>query len=394
MNIKNDNLKQISTFNDLLRNKTNLIPLLATFLTLVGFFIYMLGYSFLYGFYFGKAQEVPTSIFELIIAAVPFNFYTVTVMGVFVLLLYSFLASLIIFIIKPSSRFKTWKTKLRKIIAVCAIIFTAHISISIVFFGEFKNNLSQIVEMGIFFWVVFFYFLVFAIWVTKSSKRPSAGISGLLYSFIILLLMSQYSEIQRDFQVAIFIFICFPIGIVLAKFNKNVILIYYPYLAMILLLISRKLIGMNINISIILSLLMALLLTILLGSVKHILIHLYILLKSKFQRNSSVLEIIVDTNHKVIWRVTFPVILMMLILAVTTIIPYTSFITGKIIRSMIPERTLQVIEYSNGINSICGELVTYKDGVFYISNTKWELVILKHLDVNVQFKQEDESRCK
>ncbi|WP_134684892.1 hypothetical protein [Brevibacillus migulae] len=391
MKIESQDVKQLITSTKLFSNKASIFSLLASFLTLLGFFIYMLGYSFLYGFYFGKDQDVPTSILELIIAAVPFNFYTVTVMGVFVLLLYSFLVSLIFYIVKPSNHVKTWKTTLQKIMAVCVIIFVAHISISIIFFGEFKNNLAQIIEMGIFFWVIFFYFLVFSIWVIKSSKRPSAGISGLLYALIILLLIGQYSGIPIDVQGTILLFICFPIGVILARYNKSNFLIYYPYIAVILLLISRKLIGLNINISIFLSLIIAIIFSGIFERVKQTLVHLYSLLKRKLQRN--VVEIVDTTSDKVNWRVTFPVMLIMLIFAITTIIPYTSYITGKIMRSMIPGRAIQVIEYSNGTKSICGELVTYKDGVFYISNTKWEIVILKNLDVNVQFKEDNETRC-
>ncbi|MFF0830187.1 hypothetical protein ACFYU8_25270 [Brevibacillus sp. NPDC003359] len=393
MNIVREEAKQSITGKSILSNKARFLSLSATFITLFGFFNYMLGYSYLYGYYFGKDQNVPTSILELIISAVPFNFYTVTVMGVFVILLYSFFASLVYFIVKSSTNVKSWKTSFQKLLAVCLIIFVSQISISIIFFGEFKNNLSQIIEMGVFIWCLFFFLLVFLIWMIRSSKRPIAGISGFLYSIILLLLMAQYTDIAVDYQIAIFLFSCFPFGILLTWYKRNNFFIYYPYSALFLIMISGESLGLSVDRSIFLSLIIAVIFSMIFESVKQNLVQMYIFLKRKLQKNTDVVEIVDPKKNKANLKVTLPVLIMMCILALTTVVPYTSFITGKIMRSMIPGRAIQVIEYSNGTNNICGELVTYKDGVFYISNTKWELVVLKNIDVTVKFKQANETKC-
>jgi MFS family permease len=359
-------------------------------MAMVSFIVYSLGYSFLYGFYFGRDLGVSPSIFEIVIAAVPFNFYSVITLGCLVALFYLFLILFFRFLAMPMEGRKN-RTIFKSFISFLIVLFF-QIGLSLFFIGNPQDKLNQVLQFSL-IWVVVTSFILFIFWVL--SPRKSGAISGFLYSIFLIIVINLLRtffkiEVPISVQAFLLLFFTFLIGVVLGHFNNRNkfvnFVIYYPYATISLILLTKLALGFGINISVSISVLLGAVLTKIYLNRSNDFFYFVkkLMLKLKLLKVSEKDIVIFKEQYekKVDILMIVPLFLIATTTAIIIIISYLSLSTGIIFRDLIPERSLQIIQTGAG-DKFFGELVTYKDDVFYISDEKWQLVVLKNLNVKI-----------
>jgi len=212
--------------------KHNKIIKLSFLASLISFFIYTIGYIFLYGFLFGGTGDKPTSLLEIFINPVPINFYSVIIVGIFIVLCCIFCFVIIYFIrtliYVTEKRNKPYLKRLEEKV-VLFIVFGAfcvllHFGVS----TFFVNSLSIDIYTAKFavIWIAPLLLFVFGYYMINAPKYWLPAISGILTGFYIgfIVVVATEHHSYRQLIIAIYPFFILLMGclfILLKDKHKN-----------------------------------------------------------------------------------------------------------------------------------------------------------------------------
>ncbi|MCY7753162.1 hypothetical protein MOC99_20025 [Bacillus haynesii] len=211
-----------TNFWTLIVSIAKVISTLTFLLTSFGMFFWGIGYTFLYGYYFGGGVTDFSSILEMVIKIVPFNFYSVMIISLFVLCTVFFLFNIGLFI------------KAGKIlnIALSFIFFVVlHVALTWIFIGDvtFQNLLYFSI-----LWVIPLYIVIvtFYFYRTTKSSRFFSIFSGILTAIILCAILYNFI-LDETIRYLITVSICFLLSIIYSYFSLrnffSILMLTLPY---------------------------------------------------------------------------------------------------------------------------------------------------------------------
>jgi len=206
-----------TNFWTLIVSIAKVISTLTFLLTSFGMFFWGIGYTFLYGYYFGGGVTDFSSILEMVIKIVPFNFYSVMIISLFVLCTVFFLFNIGLFI------------KAGKIlnIALSFIFFVVlHVVLTSIFIGDvtFQNLLyfSILWVIPIYIVIVTFYF-----YRTIKSSKFFYMFSGTLTAFILCAIFLYNLALDETILYMITVCMCFLLSTIYSYLSPKKLIIKF-----------------------------------------------------------------------------------------------------------------------------------------------------------------------
>lgn len=188
-------------------------------IVLLGFVLYTIAYVFLYGFYFGRESGDIMSIIQVIINPVPFNFKSLTILGLFLVLLLTFVI-IVLQRITDSLLNKTIYI-ISDLVVLIILIICTQTAITLVFIG--KYNLS-IKYFGV--WVFLILTIIYvALSLSGNVFELVYGILGGLLIFFITSLGSYILHMHIQIQIEIYSWIFIGVSLLL-----SILIVYYKNL--------------------------------------------------------------------------------------------------------------------------------------------------------------------
>lgn len=359
---------------------------------------YAFGYIFLYGYYFsGKISFLPSAL-QTLILPVPFNFYSVMISSIFIVISTIVLVVLVRYSIIIGS--KNTKLKERVLIGFSGIIFffVFHIIFSIFFINIYNNKLYSIFTF-LLIWVVPLVIVVSGIWLIQSIKAPITALSGFIYSILVTGFLndplSKYFILENDIQLTkdvyftIGVYLSFVISALYSRLNnlhyKEDIkatfvrfFTYIPWLLLLLIIIDRLDIY-NIKYEFKISVLVPLfiLLSILLIVARYPWFKKQDNVENRNDAQKKSAKKTRPTHIKLILMGYYSVVIIGFFVSVYI----GTLLAGKYLREFSPRpefSNIQIVPYSNSTDlPIVGTIVAIKDSTYYISDKHWRLIIIR-----------------
>jgi hypothetical protein len=355
---------------------------------LLGFGLYTLAYVFLYGFYFGRGSDDIMSIIHVIINPVPFNFKSLTMLGLFLVILLAFFMMVLQRI--TDSLYKRSKYILLDLLVLIILIICTQMAITLVFIG--KYNLS-VKYFGVWVFLSLIIICLALILSGKAIEMAYGFMGGILITVITSLAFSKLNiniQIRTEIYSWILLGICLLLAILLVYINlKNLIINCIIYLVTNFYVIKTGEIKF-INFS---SLLTPIIILIALVAINFLIKkNLYIqniIIKLNKNKTKEINNSILGNFFKLaIERYKFILVLF----SISSVIFYSYFLfftLGRDISKSMLKTSYDTISYkSNGINTqpepLRGIIVSHTDNIFYISNENKELIMIKkNTDVEI-----------
>lgn len=410
---KSDNIFDFLIWlSDLLKKNKRLlvasITTLSLLFTIFNFFTFAIGYIFLYGFFFGgKMGDNNSSVMETFVNPVPFNFYSVMIIGYLIVIsaFYFYLIGRYIIYIKNKTNNDKIFEKIMKtfwlflgIMFIFAIIHLGMVSFFISGSDIFKNAFSFL-----YFWIVPLMLFILVYWNIRGMKYPFPSISGIFYSFLFLALYSKFiKEIKVDDEIFInFLpFIIFAGSIVFSLFgntHKNNLLIstilVFPisllgtaFTNYLYFIVIKK--QENFTLSTVVEVIY-----ILISIIISIWISYYITRRNNYKADNQDLfsiksKLFIISYNKLKDRIiSIAFMIPIFLILIVFIIPKGLFFTSVYIREManfsgdplVEKEVIYVEESLTKFNDLSnkfpqkGFVVSEKNGTYYIVNTQWRL---------------------
>jgi hypothetical protein len=371
--------KHVQVILDVLR----ILSAASFLITVFGLFFFTLGYSFLYGYFLSGDSPEHLSILSIVTNPIPFNYYTVLITSTLLILS-------VIFVMSATYVVKNGVIHAKLSVTIFFLIF--HVCLSI-FFVNGSDLFDKIISFSV-IWIVPLFISIMMYWTIRSPLRVALSFSGTLYGFYTILIFSQvFNWIDSVIQLVIPTG-SFLLGILFTLMKKSWYKYYFFRFLLILpyTLSSLVLLGTLVNyfykllqVNIIWFVIIAIVVT-LIVSLRKIKIK-----EDKIQEeNMPTLEFnlrLLEQAGKASILTTFCIVVVVL----GIFAPNLSLIGGQYIREFTTDgvRELQVInDYDKGV-TIKGNLISIREGNYYISNEKWKLEIIKGDKIYVKSNQED-----
>ncbi|WP_322924271.1 hypothetical protein [Paenibacillus campi] len=397
-----------------------MISATVTATTTLGYYFYSLGYLFIYGYYLsGEITTVP-SLFALSINPIPLNEYSVTIISV-----YLFIATFGIFFAMVSLK----QTKLYSLVMVLPILFLLHIGLSLFFLSSYHGANQSLQFLIIWIIPLFLALNIFAL--IKATKFKVLFLSGIIYSsFLGSFILHYFGIINKagglkhgslgyimltvfiiPFLAAIYVMFLqkrykrtISRVIVLFPFTFIGVVSLYAFFEFItgynVFMVINKRIEYFFDTDFFSEWKFKLLLVLPIAWILNIFFCRLLKKKQRFQYRKELeqqrLQNTNDNNENIKWdantRKVFRSIVLFVIpcvfIAICAIPPILSLIAGNYIRTFSPTgvRQIEVIEDYTNHKTIKGMILKIEGDIYYISNEKWELEILKtdHIHVTTE----------
>ncbi|MBB3112967.1 hypothetical protein FHS18_005069 [Paenibacillus phyllosphaerae] len=341
-----------------------------------GLIFYTIGYSFLYGYYFSGDLPGYYSILNIIVHPVPINFYTVSIISSLIIIIVVFLISSI-FVIKQ----KNWG----KSVPILIFLVAFHICLSVFFVnGEdiYEKSFSFIVV-----WSVPVFITIMIFWMIRTPFHPRLSISGTLYGLFVFVIFDLILKIQ-DIYAQLFLPVgSFLLGIIFTLLNKKwtekyifrafltfpiVELIVLIFMYLLKIIIEVKIDGKDMTVLTCLAFLITLII-----SLKRYKESPEIPRVSSNSDNKKYTVLLNKLEQLGIPSIVSTVSIIILLLGILA--PLLSLNAGQYIRVITTSSTreMQLIKNYDNSFSIKGNVVSIKEGNYYVSNEGWNLVIVK-----------------
>ena len=355
---------------------------------LMGFGLYTIAYVFLYGFYFGRESNNVMSVIQVVINPVPFNFKSLTMLGLFLVIL---LAGFISILHKIADSLKR-KSKLIifDLIILVVLNISTQVAITLVFIGKYNLSVKYL-DIWIFLSLIIIYFALVVS--GKGVEIVYAFIGDILISVITLFVFAKFKvQVGAVHSLSMFISVWLLLAILLVYINLRRLiincLIYIVTYFSVIAILKINLISYRSLLAVII--ILSLLITInFLMKKNYLYIRRIINNKNKIKKQKNknnklekhVNNILVELTAGRYKFIIVPIYISISILASY----YLIFTLGKDTSKNMLETSYDIISYKpNGINPLRGIVVSHSDNVFYISNEKKELIMIKkNSDVNI-----------
>jgi len=359
---------------------------------LLGFGLYTLAYVFFYGFYFGKKSENVISILQVVINPVPFNFKSLTMLGLFLVIV----CTVFIIILQKITESLTKKSGFIIVDLLVLIILDicAQAAITLVFIG--KSNLD-LKYFGI--WVFINLLIIyFALAASGKLIEIAYGLMvGLLILFITFLVTFTFKlEIRSELYLIIFGIGWFLIAILIVYFNiKKWIINCFIYVVICLLSVEimaeNKLDSFYILPAAIIIMIVQIVINILINK------HLYYQhsinehnfnkkLKTEYNKSENLVVVIFQRYKFILVPISISGIILCTYILIFTL---GSDLSKNIMITSYDTISYKSIEKNNETVPMKGIVVAHTDNIFYISNKDRELIMIKkNSDVEISPNKE------
>lgn len=229
----------IRMFFSAVLSPTNLIIstiLLTSFFTIISFVVFGLGYTFLYGYFFGGDGEITPALLEIFVNPPPFNFYSVMIVGTLIIVSIIFLLTLInLFSLlykklkdensKTVSKLKIWVNFSYDFITFFVLLLLFHFAVSIFFVSGFDNFFLKAANFA-YVWIAPSVITIIIVWVAKVPKTPLLALSGVIagiFSIVAIMIYKNKIFDQDEFYklfMAFSPYLIFLISILFSFFDK------------------------------------------------------------------------------------------------------------------------------------------------------------------------------
>jgi hypothetical protein len=357
-------------------------------LVFLGFFVYTLAYVFFYGYYFsGQSGDLPSMI-QAFVNPVPFNFKPLTIIGLSLIVVLLVLTNMA-YIMVTSLKSNPIEFIVDLIILVALIIFI-QICFSIAFVGTYRLRFQDIR-----IWGYPILLILFSSFINSGKGRYFFwSLLGAVDIFLIAGIVSTISgiEFKNSYGYSIFFTAWLVLSIIslfyriikcIIGFNLFVI----AFLILSVLMKNQNLISHKTIIIFVISLICVLLLFRFYNYLRGLIMKRHHTDKHKLVRNLDFyigVEFIIQ-KYKFVFLPVFALILIALAYSST-------YDLGRSLQKSLSQETYDIISYysntsMNSPNTIVGNIISYKDGVYYISNDKKELITLKNSIVETKPKK-------
>ncbi len=396
------------------------ISLCITFLATISLYLlYGIGYSFLYGFYFGGTLSNSPSLMEMFIFPVPFTFRSLIIVSIILVIgaLFVIIFTISLLRVINSNAPITGRSKeflISFLFILCITVFL-HTAITVFFVNGINMNTEKILSFGV-IWITPIMMAMAIGWMISIKENIFASFIEFIAAIFLLALLyvnkqwlgdstvEYFSGLLRKGGVSFFDIlphITFFVALVLYFIRSNIglkkgklslflrVVYYIIILETLVLLLDLYVISNHFNKE---TYIFTLLIAIILPFFKPFSLSFF-WKKKKGSGSISQREKEYITNNKKI--ILFLGIVSFLF--VITILSYQSFSSGRAIREAVnkvrndgkPSNFLaDKITISNSKEPIYGFVVTTDDnGVYYISNNEWRLVTIKNLSIITQPKK-------
>ncbi|MCR8844098.1 hypothetical protein NQ117_10410 [Paenibacillus sp. SC116] len=386
--------------NETVKTLSNLIVIglkISMIVTIVGFYFYLLGYSFLYGYYFSGNLSGISSITDLLNNPVPFNFYSVMIIAIFLLIT-------VLFFYFLSVDFKN--KKIETIFFGIIIFGVFHVCFSLFFVNG--SDSGKVIDF-LFVWVVPLFFVIFFIWLNQFSKDIINCFSWTLYGAMVHISFFELLKWPGYWNPLLLISMMFLFGGIFPRLTSNFLrrnlliksIVIFPFALVscaFLFVVIKQLAGFphifNLYIITPISIATALIISPYLKPNKEIQdITLMAAVQNDTDNNSSndknVPEFLRALSQ--LERTKQFIFVLIVITFLMTIFPYTNVVVGKYIREITPSerREVQIIkDYEKGL-TVEGNVISIHNNIYYISDTNWRLQLIKGETIHVERKPEE-----
>ncbi|MGM0710952.1 hypothetical protein [Brevibacillus parabrevis] len=371
-------------------NIIRIISAVSALITFLGFALYSLGYSFLYGFYFGGENSYKNSLIELFLFPVPFNYYSVFLISsviivgiVFFWLLYKLFVGV---------RADNKLTNVATIFLMLVTFAMFHITLSELFVPGEIDFLEKS-KSFILIWVVPFLLAVTLPGLFLMMTRPLEGVSGALYGIILTVILGKVYDMELTTIVLLPAFLFALIVSLLArKWRENKIyniVILLPYSTCCTMIVYTLFIAEKIPLSI-------LILCILFSLVVSYIAATYLVNLRKKKTfpdiilSESPLQVMVDIYK--LNKIYFYVILIVFAFGTLIISPIFTANVGHYVRTYMSKYSFVQITDIRNKDSFVGNVVAEKNGVIYISDNNWELRMMNAQDIRMCCKKVQDNK--
>lgn len=365
---------------------------------LVAYFFYQLGYSFLYGFYFGGNTNEYISLIDMIVNPVPFNFKSITAIGIiYLILLIAYFVPLVSSIYENKI-----SKKVTFFMIYLFIIFMMFIFNCVLFWGMPDDTFQK----GIYLLILFLVIPVIIILIVSIFRLLFLNMvlffSGIIYIFMFTFLLLRFLKVDEKSYLYL---IGIAVGLVLVNFiisfGKPIVTKYEKFF-------KSKLIRFLSEIVLYIPFIFILVVTVmsvfkcklnLISLFSIIVVISLIFVSSKDAIRKVKLSSKKDTNNNEKTRIpgnkkndrrTFAIIsctMIMSIVCLCSIMIYLTTIAGKMIRESSCISSKDKIMYNDVNNKLeskllFGSVVAQTDNIYFISKyPERKLVTVKALNI-------------
>ncbi|WP_167544370.1 hypothetical protein [Paenibacillus xylanexedens] len=376
----------------------SVLKIIASIITLFSslfFYFYILGYCFIYGYYFsGNIENLP-SILNITINPVPIKFHSVSLISIFL-----FLAFISLFSLMNISKLKNLFAILMSAIL---IIFVLHLGISI-FFVPGNDVINRFVTF-LPVWIIPILLAGLIMSTVVMIKNPMMFFSGIVYGiFIVILCMNVFEKIfgmvdsfsyfmeKASILILIISFCVASIFVILVNKINNlrvvVSIAIFPFIYIVFFVLNHyftltllkriDIYPVGIIITFIIS-----------CCVSFYSSKIVLFTRNKlFNSDDTIANNEPNESFKKNLRILIMCTIPCFIIFVSVVFSYISLITGNYIRTMSPEgfRQFELIEDYREGKIIKGNTIKNDENTYYISNEEWELEILHSDHVHIRNK--------
>lgn len=365
--------------------------LLTGIFTYSTYLMYSLGYSFVYGFYFG-AQAKYEGIYNMLTNPIPFNFYSILLVGLFLVSCTIYLGFII---------YTFWKQKQYPFSVI--LFITIHIFITIFFTGLNNDEILNNALTLLYIWLMPFALLILLSLLYVAVNRFLIFLASILLYFYINLFLEMTNHIALLkiihiifeplglflLPISLFIFLNF-----LLRKNKYIakLIFLWMFLYLVVILANKFIIkflfsiptsnGMYILLTCSLTLLLSKIIFKIFPKFPYyaeFLINFGVHVFNKKTPQTPEENKFIKKNYLVIATI-FLIVSVFLIL--TTFIPKLATDTGSYISDALQKNNsiklpIQEILVDQSETPIIGHVVAEKNGILYVSSQSKQLIIIK-----------------
>jgi hypothetical protein len=368
------NTKKMKSFlNKIEESKKYESKLLYSGLAFIAFFVYTLSYVFFYGYYFSGQSDEPISMVKAFLNPVPFNFKSLTIIGLFLIIVLLILLN-IEYKMSISLREKSI-TFFMDLFALVIIIIVIQAFFSLVFRGSFRGDFRYLLS-----WTTPLFIIIITAFL-HSGKWLNLiwGTVGLVDVIIIVsiidLLMKKSPTIPTIDFVLSLIWIVISIITVFYKNIRLVVLFNFCFFIFTVLVILSPVKNLSLSLGISLFIISILIVLASINSFNSI------IKREKIKKTE------INSNQKKSVAHSIDNLIKKYIVTISTVIFLTligyayhyAYDAGSYFKANVPQKAYDEIKYNdNGATvTIKGVVVSNKDGVYYISTDKKQLVTIK-----------------
>ena len=358
-----------------------IVSVVSLLLSVVSTFLLAIGYSFLHGYYFSGENPGFYSIIDIISNPIPFNFFSVAIISGLVTLSVVFLFSVLLMV---------KKRKVHLILGAFLFFIVFHSCLSI-FFVKGSDLLERVLSFSV-IWTLPIFITIMIFWSMRAPLRFGSSLSGTLYGLYIIAVVSIIFELSDTYMQLLVPVCSFTLGILFTLFKiewyKNILvrfLVVFPY-SMFATASCITLVEFMVDFSIGNLLKISIFVGISIISAVVIALKKW---KQNKARDIDLAKSVFDDylkNAAEVGKATMLATLTIVVVVLSIVSPQVSMIGGQYIRSLTTDgiRELQIIRDFDNKVSIMGNVVSIKEGIYYISNENWKLDIIKGDNIVVE----------